>query len=234
MSDRHTYFYLFHQSNATCPNATYSLDTFHCWQQSLLVADGLHAVTVSLASLVEELTWDNNSVLSIGATLLMEHLQIASLEQHLRKNCKDGEREAVEAFLRLGGQTVCDNTRNILAQQGYLTSPPPDLLSLPAIMGHTFPGRHPPHSPPLPPPASCPSLPGLVLPVPAPPSPARSSITNSIVPAANAVKELQDIAIPMRPVTPLPQLPQPRRNCQLCHQRPEPVLLIPLGCTPCV
>ncbi|EGN91483.1 hypothetical protein SERLA73DRAFT_80412 [Serpula lacrymans var. lacrymans S7.3] len=87
MSDRRAYFYQFYQSNTTCPNTTYPLDTFHFWQQSLLVADELHAVTVSLASLVEELTWDNNSVLSIGATLLMEHLQIESLEQCLRKNC---------------------------------------------------------------------------------------------------------------------------------------------------
>ncbi|EGN91765.1 hypothetical protein SERLA73DRAFT_80150 [Serpula lacrymans var. lacrymans S7.3] len=162
-------FYLFHQSNIACPDATYPLDTFHRWQQSLLVTDELHTVTVSLALLVEELTRDNNSVLR--------------------------------------GQKVCDDARNILAQQGYLTSPPPDLLSLPALTGHAFPGRHPPRSPPPPPPASCPSLPDPVLPVPAPPSPTHSSITDSIVPIANAVNVLQDILIPTRPVTPLPQLP---------------------------
>ncbi|EGO18530.1 hypothetical protein SERLADRAFT_443871 [Serpula lacrymans var. lacrymans S7.9] len=94
------------------------------------------------------------------------------------KNCENGEREAVKVFLCLGGQTVCNNARNILAQQGYLTSPPSDLLSLPAITGHTFPGRHPPHLPSLPPPVSCPSLPDLVLPMPTPPSPAPSSITD--------------------------------------------------------
>ncbi|EGO28250.1 hypothetical protein SERLADRAFT_434133 [Serpula lacrymans var. lacrymans S7.9] len=76
MSDRHAYFYLFLQSNIECPYATYPLDMFHRWQQSFLIADELHAVTVSLASLVDELTRDNNSALSIGATLLMEHLQI--------------------------------------------------------------------------------------------------------------------------------------------------------------
>ncbi|EGN99296.1 hypothetical protein SERLA73DRAFT_73833 [Serpula lacrymans var. lacrymans S7.3] len=233
MSDRRTYFYLFHQSNITCSYTTYPLDTFHCWQQSLLIADELHAVTVLLALLlVEKLTRDNNSALSIGATLLMEHLQIESLEQRLRKNCENGEKEAVESFLQLGGQKVCKDARNILAQRGYLTSPPPDLLSLPALTGHTFPGRHPPHSPPPPPPVSCLLLPDPVLPVPAPPSPAHSSTTNSIAPIAEAVDKLQDILIPMQPTTPLPQLPQPRCNRRLHRQRPEPVLLIPSGRTP--
>ncbi|EGO27302.1 hypothetical protein SERLADRAFT_435074 [Serpula lacrymans var. lacrymans S7.9] len=106
MSDRRAYFYLFHQSNIDCLYATYPLDTFHCWQQSFLIANELHTVTVSLALLVDELTRDNNSALSIRATLLMEHLQIESLEQRLRKNCENGEKEAVKAFLQLGGQKV--------------------------------------------------------------------------------------------------------------------------------
>ncbi|EGO01443.1 hypothetical protein SERLA73DRAFT_70629 [Serpula lacrymans var. lacrymans S7.3] len=76
MSDRRAYFYLFHQSNTTCPNATYPLDTFYCWQHSLLVAGELHAVTVSLGLLVEELTWDNNSILNrIPGMMLEEELR---------------------------------------------------------------------------------------------------------------------------------------------------------------
>ncbi|EGO28249.1 hypothetical protein SERLADRAFT_434132 [Serpula lacrymans var. lacrymans S7.9] len=127
---------------------------------------------------------------------------------------------------------MCTDARNLLAQQGYLISPPPDLLSLPGLMGHAFPGRHPPHSPPPPPPASRPSLPDLVLPVPAPLSPIHSSTTGSIAPVPNVVNALQDTLIPTRPTTLLPQLPQPRCPRRLCRQRPEPVLLIPLGRTP--
>ncbi|EGN93812.1 hypothetical protein SERLA73DRAFT_78188 [Serpula lacrymans var. lacrymans S7.3] len=73
--------------------------------------------------------------------------------------------------------------------------------------GHPFPGRHHPHSPPQPQPASCPSSPDLILPAPAPPSPAHSSTTDSIISVANVVEELQDILIPMQPAMPLPQLP---------------------------
>ncbi|EGN93460.1 hypothetical protein SERLA73DRAFT_78755 [Serpula lacrymans var. lacrymans S7.3] len=125
MSDRRTYLYLFHQSNIICPTATYPLDMFHRWRNALLVADELHAVTVSLGSLVDELTRDNNSILSTGATLLMEHLQIESLERRLRKNCESGEKEAVEAFLHLGGQTVCTNAKTCSPNEGTLPPLPP-------------------------------------------------------------------------------------------------------------
>ncbi|EGO01654.1 hypothetical protein SERLA73DRAFT_70823 [Serpula lacrymans var. lacrymans S7.3] len=76
MSDRRAYFYLFHQSNIDCLYATYPLDTFHCWQQSFLIANELHTVTVSLALLVDELTRDNNSALNrIPGTTLEEELR---------------------------------------------------------------------------------------------------------------------------------------------------------------
>ncbi|EGN91457.1 hypothetical protein SERLA73DRAFT_80449 [Serpula lacrymans var. lacrymans S7.3] len=44
MSDRCAYFYLFHQSNITYPTATYPLDTFHRWLNTLLVSDELYTV----------------------------------------------------------------------------------------------------------------------------------------------------------------------------------------------
>ncbi|EGO02451.1 hypothetical protein SERLA73DRAFT_69956 [Serpula lacrymans var. lacrymans S7.3] len=96
---------------------------------------------------------------------------------------------------RIPGMTL-EEELNLLAQQGYLTSPPPDLPSLPATTGHPFPGGHPPTSPQSPQLAYPPSPPDLVLPVPTPSSPTRSFTTDSIVPVANAVEELQAILIP--------------------------------------
>ncbi|EGO30840.1 hypothetical protein SERLADRAFT_432480 [Serpula lacrymans var. lacrymans S7.9] len=189
MSDRRAYFYLFHQSNIICPTATYPLDTFHRWQNALLVADELHAVTVSLGLLVDELTRDNNSVLN--------RIHRMTLEEELRE------------WRERSGQSI--------PTPRWLNH----LLSLPATTGHPFPGHHPPTSPQSPQLAYPPSPPDLVLPAPAPSSPTHSFATDSIVPKANAVEELQVILIPTRPTTPLLQLPPPCCSRQLCRQRPE-------------